>query len=311
MTNNHNAKYAFYYLLSLVSLIFTALSVGMIAFGIIDKSVADAWNYNSYNNLDSQLKFAISALFIAAPIYYFLSHLINRGLNKQELDLNSPLRRWLTYFIILVTSMIILGVFIGVINNFLSGELTSRFILKAATTLLIAAIIFSFYFYDIKRQEIKAKDLVIRFFAFGSAALVIVAFVSAWFLVTPPSVARAKRLDQNLVNNIYQLENAVNSYYSQYGKLPASLEEIKDSDIYLDSRTTVDPATKQAIEYRREEDNKFSFCAHFRLASDESDQNFAYPSVKKGHQAGYDCLKGQLWSKEESDQGAVQPILID
>lgn len=311
MLNNHNAKYAFYYLLSLAALIFTALSVGMIVFGIIDKSVADALNYNNFNSVDSQLKFAISALFIAAPIYYFLSRLINRGLSKKELDLESPLRRWLTYFIILVASMIILGVFIGVINNFLSGNLTLRFLLQLASVLLIAVIVFSFYFYDIKRKAIKPKDMVIRIFAFGSAALVIAAFVAAWFFVTPPQIARAKRLDQNLTNNIYQLENAVNSYYSQYGNLPATLDDLKNSDIYFDPKTAVDPETKQPIEYKLEGDNQFAFCATFRLASDSNDPNFNYAPGNKDHRAGYNCVNGQLWSKVDADRSGIKPILVD
>lgn len=309
MANTHNAKYAFYYLLSLAALIFTALSVGMIVFGIIDKSVADALNYNSYSNVDSQLKFAISALFIAAPIYYFLSRLINLGLKKKELDLDSPLRRWLTYFIILVASMIILGVFIGVINNFLSGNLTLRFLLQLASVLIIAVLVFSFYFYDIKRKEIKARDMVIRFFAFGSGALVLAAFVAAWFFVTPPQIARAKRLDQNLINNIYQLENAVNSYYSQYGNLPATLEDLKNSDLYFDPKSALDPETKKAIEYRLEGDKKFSFCAVFRLASDGGNAD-AYTPGNKDHKAGYDCVNGQLWSTVEAEKSGKQ-VLID
>ncbi len=297
---NHNAKYAFYYLLSLAALIFTALSVGMVVFGIIDKTVADALNYNNYSGVDGQLKFAISALFIAAPVYYFISRLINRGLHKKELNLDSPLRRWLTYFIILVSSVTILGVFIGVINNFLSGELTVRFILKAGTMLIIAASVFSFYFYDIKRKEIKTKDLFMRLFTYISAALVLAAFVAAWFFVESPQVARAKRLDLIVINNIYQLENAVNSYYSQYDRLPATLDEIKNSDIYLDPKSAVDPETKQGIEYKVSGDNKFSFCATFRAASDNADQSFAYGPGNKEHAAGYACVPGQLWTKAET-----------
>lgn len=301
--SSHNAKYAFYYLLSLAALIFTALSVGMIVFGIIDKTVADALNYNSYNSVDGQLKFAISALFIAGPTYYFLSRLLNRGLHKQELELASPLRRWLTYFIILVSSVIILGVFIGVINNFLSGELTVRFLLKAATMLLIAATVFSFYFYDIKRQAVKSKDIVMCLFAWISAALVVAAFVAAWFFVESPQVARAKRLDQIVVNNIYQLENAVNSYYATYERLPVSLEEIRDSaDIYFDAKSMVDPETKQVIVYQVEGEKKFSFCATFRAASSEEDEaNRPTGPGSKDHQAGYDCLEGQLWGKTEAE----------
>jgi hypothetical protein len=105
MNPKHIAKYTFYYLLSLVALIFVGISVGMIAFSIIDLNVFDPLSYPSYgNNIDSALKFAISAIFIAAPIYYFTLSLIARGLKKEEIERSSSIKRWLTYFIILVSS---------------------------------------------------------------------------------------------------------------------------------------------------------------------------------------------------------------
>ena len=130
MSNKQNAKYAFYYLLSLVALVFMALAVGMIAFSIIDKTLPDVLN-STNGNFDGTLRFAISALLIATPIFYFLFSLILRGLKKEEILKDSGVRRWLTYFTLLVSSLIILGVFISVINSFLAGDLTSQFILKA------------------------------------------------------------------------------------------------------------------------------------------------------------------------------------
>jgi hypothetical protein len=131
MNNKNNAKYAFYYLLSFVSLVFMALSVGMILFGIIDKTIIDA--IQRAVNANSQLKFAISSIIISAPIFYIISYLINQGLRRKELEKDSVLRRWLSYFILLASSLVVLGSFISVINVFLSGEITGRFILKAIT----------------------------------------------------------------------------------------------------------------------------------------------------------------------------------
>ncbi|MGE5426122.1 MAG: DUF5671 domain-containing protein [Bacillota bacterium] len=307
---NHNAKYAFYYLLSLAALIFTALSVQMIIFGIIDHTVVDA--VNLYGSVDRQLKFAISALFIAGPIYFYLTRLINLGLRKDELELESPLRRWLTYFIILVASVIILGVFVTVINNFLSGELTTRFILKAASMLIMAAAVFSYYFYDMKRTSAK-KDRVLRLFGWIAAALVLAVFVSAWFFVESPKLARAKRLDQIVMNYIYQLENSVNSYYTQYGRLPESLDEIKATpDIYFDPSAQKDPETGEAIVYRKEGEEKFSFCATFRVGSDEqTDNSRPYAPGNKVHGAGFNCIPGMLWGKDDSKDASTKAIPVN
>jgi len=299
MTNTQNAKYAFYYLLSLVALIFMALSVGMIIFSIIDKVIPDALNYSG-GNYDGQLKFAISAILIATPIYYLILNLIYRGLRKEEISKDSGIRRWLTYFTILVSSLIILGVFISTINNFLSGDLTSQFILKALTIFVEAAVVFSFYFYDIKRQDLIAKDKIVKIFLWASLALVVAAFIASWFFVESPKTARARRLDQAVVNNIYSLESAVNSYFDRYKKLPDNLEAIQaEKDISLSTNTLVDPETKSPIVYQKLGDKDFQFCATFRTDSTTINGSYpvSYPSDNKNnHAAGYQCLKGTLWA---------------
>lgn len=303
MDNKQNAKYAFYYLLSLVALVFMSLSVGMIAFSIIDKTIPDILN-NTVGAFDSQLKFAISALFIAAPIFYVVSSFIHKGLHKGELNKESGIRRWLTYFILLVSSLVVLGVFIGVINVFLGGEFTGRFILKALSVFIISGAVFAFYFYDIKRESPDKADKVVKIFFFSSLGLVVAAFVASWFFVESPQVARNRRIDQALINNIYSIESSVNSYYDKYHKLPDILDSVKnDGSIYTDPQAFIDPETKAPIIYNRVSDKDFELCATFRQDSsvdNGTNGRYAYPvstsSDNKNHRAGYQCLKGNLYS---------------
>ncbi len=311
MNNQHNAKYAFYYLLSLAALIFMALSVGMIVFGIVNKTVVDALALSNYNFYDSQMRFAISALFISAPIFYFFSSLISRGLKKGELEKDSAIRRWLNYFILLVSSVIILGVFIGIINNFLDGELTLRFVFKAIAMLIISGITFSFYYYDIKRTQPEKKDIIVRIYFFASLILVIAAFVAAWFFVEAPKEARNRRLDQIVVNNIYSLESAVNTYYEKNKKLPESIEELKaNKNYFLDVNTLIDPATKEAIVYNKLNDKGFEFCATFRTDSNTDSKGrtiaITYPGDNKSHRTGYQCLTGTLYAVEANPAEKVK-----
>lgn len=308
---NNNAKYAFYYLLSLVSLIFTALSVGMIAFGIISSTISDVLNAN--NSVSDQLKFAISALIIAAPIFFTMQHFINKGLRQGELDKDSGVRRWLTYFILLVSSVTMLGVFIGVINNFLAGEFTLSFILKAVSMLLISAAVFAFYLYDIKRTNVTDKSLVMRIFFFASLSVITAAFVASWFFIEAPSLTRAKRLDQSLVNNINALENAVNSYNDKYKKLPDNLEQIKDNpDIYLDLKSLVDPETGVPIVYQKTGDKKFQLCASFRTDNKNvtGKDNTSYSDPTKLHTTGYQCFNSDVWAADDKTTEA-KPVIAD
>ena len=296
--NKHKAKYAFYYLLSFTALIFMALSVGMVCFEIINKLVYDAISGGIFSS--GTLQFAISALIIATPIYYLISNLIIKGLRKEELDKDSGIRRWLTYFIILVSSLIILGVLISTITNFLSGEMTTQFILKALTVIIIAAAVFSYYFYDIKREDLVKHDKIVKIFFLASLVLVLAAFIAAWFFVESPKVARAKRLDQVVLNNIDNLESTVNTYYEKNKNLPATLEIIKNNpDFFINEKALKDPETGAMITYNKKSTTEFEFCATFRLSNKEQDPDQGpYYTVAAGrvHSAGRQCLKGNLYS---------------
>jgi len=161
---NNTAKFAFYYMLSLIALIFAALSAGMIIFQIINKNIVDVIVQRASDFSPHQLKFAISALIISAPIFYATTWQIYKNLFSGVFDKDSGVRRWLTYLVILVSSVVMLGWLIAIVNNFLDGELTVKFILKAATAIGIAAAIFTFYYYDIKRDKIAGKrDKIIQF----------------------------------------------------------------------------------------------------------------------------------------------------
>jgi len=304
MRGKNNPKYAFYYLLSLVALIFMAVSVGLVVFGIINRTVADVLATSGYSSFNSQFKFAISALLIATPVFYIVTNLIYRGLRREEISTDSDIRRWLTYFIIFVSSIIILGVFIGIINNFLSGELSTRFILKALAILVIAAAVFSFYFYDIKRTDVIKKDKVVKLFFFVSLAIVLSAFIAACFFVESPQKARNRRLDQIVVDNMYSLESVINTYYTRYGKLPADLDQLRaEKDLYFEERFILNPETQERIEYKLTGENNdgFELCAEFRTSSYENGESgIPYFSGNKNHDSGYQCLPGYLWAKEES-----------
>ena len=298
MNNKYDAKYVFYYLLSLEALVFTAFSVGMVIFSIINKTIPDALN-NYYGDVDGALKFAISALFIAAPIFYFVSSLITKGLRKGELEKESALRRWLTYFILLVSSLIILGVFISVINSFLSGELTSRFVLKALSVFVLSALPFAYYYYDIKRPNPEEPNKIVKIFFFGTMALVLIAFIAAWFFVESPKTARARLLDQKLMQNISNIEGTINTYYDRYKKLPENLELLAgDSTLYFEKKSLLDPETGAKIVYEIKSGRDYALCATFRLSTIKDDKtidnSYVNGSIGREHEAGYQCLKSSV-----------------
>lgn len=297
MTKNNSPKFAFWYLLSLVALVFVAFSVGASIFQLINKYIPDIAEQNYQFRVSMELlKFAISALIVATPLYFWMQSLIFKNLKSGELDKEVGVRKWLTYFILLVAAVVVLGYLIATINSLLDGEITTKFILKTLTVISIAAIIFSFYFYDIKREDVtKGADKTIKVYLFGSLVLILASLVFAFTIIESPKVARNRKIDQQLVNNFYNINGAVNNYYLANKKLPTNLEmllAIDDNALLGDN--LVNPNTKKNIEYKVVSDNQYDLCTDFLTDSSQE----PYRGEWK-HKVGYDCVTMTVYSPLE------------
>jgi hypothetical protein len=286
------AKFAFFYMLSLVALIFMALSSGMIIFQIINKLIADPINQFSGRFSTEALKFAISAIIIATPIYFLITRQIFKNLFSGELDENSGIRKWLTYFILLVSSVVMIGWFIATINSFLDGELTSKFILKSLTAIGIAAIVFSFYFYDIKREGVKEKkDKIIRLYFVASLVAVIAVFISSLFFVESPGETRDRKMDEKVLSQFNKIDGAVNQYFKIHEDLPENFKVLQGEFEYLVDKDFVNPFTNKTFDYNLKSTTTYELCDTF-LASNIEEETEDYREYKElwPHGAGYQCL---------------------
>lgn len=293
---NNSPKYAFLYLLSLFTLLFVAISVGMVIFQIINKYIFDALESYNFQYNQELLKFAISALIITAPIFFFTMRQIYKSLTSGVLSKDSGVRKWLSYFVLLVSAIVMIFWIITTVNQFLSGELGVKAGLKTLTVLAIAASIFSFYLYDIRRKEVvSVKDKVINIYFYVSLTVVIATFVFSLFIVESPTATRNRLLDEAILNNFSSVDSALNSYYAQYGKLPAVLDELSKVDKYLISSNLVDASTNKQFEYKIKGDKTYELCATFK-ASNKNQQSSTnkYLNERWPHDAGYQCVSQQI-----------------
>lgn len=296
MQQSNSAKFAFFYLLSLVALVFTSLATGIILFQIINKYVIDILSEFGGSFQPEALKFAISALIVACPIYYITMRQIHKSLFSGVLDKESGVRRWLTYFILLITLVIMIGWLIAVVNSFLEGELVLKFFLKALTALAINGIIFSFYLYDIKRKEVVShKDKIIKIYFYASLALILIVFTTALFLVESPREAKNRKLDYIVLDDFNEIDRAINQYMNEYEKLPSDLESLLSEYRYLDENNLQDPLSKEKYEYKIIEDNKYELCAIFRTSNLE-DEAYRYGGQKDRwpHDQGKQCISQKV-----------------
>lgn len=292
-----NAKFAFFYVLSLVTLVFTSLAVGMVIFQIINKKIIDLLSNAPGDFNQDILKFAISAIIIAAPIYFVMTWLINKNLLSGKLERGSGVRKWLTYFILLISAVVMISWLIGTINSFLNGELTLKFILKSLTSILISALIFSFYLYDIKREEVSKNNNIIRVYFYGSIAIAAIALIAAFFFIDSPLVVRDQKFDQAVINKFSQIDYAINAYYGENKKLPADLNALANggSTYYILAADIADPATGKAFDYNLKADNTYELCATFKTVNkDQANDKSVYVDTRWLHDSGYQCLKQRV-----------------
>ncbi len=294
---NNSAKFAFFYLLSLVALVFTSVAIGMIIFQIINKTVVDELSLAPGGFVQDALRFAISAIIIAGPIYFVMMWLVNKNLLTGKLDKESGIRKWLTYFIMLVSAVVMIGWLIATINSFLNGELTVKFILKSVTAILISALIFSFYLYDIRRGDVSRNNNIIRAYYYGSMAIALAALAASFFFIDSPQTVRQQKFDQTIINKFSQIDNAVNAYYGENKKLPADLNVLLNggSTYYIVENDVTDPTTGKMFDYKITAKDNYQLCTTFKTKNkSQANDKSVYVDTHWLHDSGYQCLKQRV-----------------
>ncbi len=305
MLKNNNAKFAFLYMFSLVALLFVALGTGQVLFQAINKFIADfvTPGLNSFNS--GSLKFAISALIIAIPLYYITMYFLEKNLQEGNLDKDSGIRRWLIYFILFVTSVVMIIWLMMTIGSYLDGELTTKFMLKALSAIVIAGIIFSYYFYDIRRDKVKGGDLVVRIYFIATLLITVGSLVFSFFFVESPREARARIHDMTIVSQFTEIDSAINTYFTKTKKVPENLAQTVQETPYLVLSNYKDPLTGKEYEYKKTSDTSYELCADFMTDNrDPKNQNGDYTySDRWPHATGYQCLKQNALDYNQVDNG--------
>lgn len=289
-SSNNNAKFAFFYLLSLVGLIFVSIGTGQAIFQVIHKLLPDPGIYRGAFN-SSSLTFAISALIISLPLYFLTVRYLSRCLREGSLDGNSPIRRWLTYLILFISAVVFIVWLMITISGLFDGELTLKFILKSLTVFVIAGLIFGYYFYDIRRSSFKKGNKVVLAYLIGGLVISIGSLILAFFFADSPKEARERKQDQAVLNSFMELDNAIVDYYLRYEKMPERLEEVLKTSTHLSSRTLRNPSTDQPFNYEVIDERSYELCAEFNRSNKEDSDEFGLNYADRWpHEEGYYCI---------------------
>ena len=230
-----------------------------LVFAMVNYAFPDALAYGYFG---SGARFATATLIIVFPLFVWLSRLITKSFARDAALRESPIRRWFVYITLFLASATLVTDLIVLLNTFLSGEITARFILKVAAVLVVAGLVFWHYLSEVRGTASAAKYNAA---VYSSSALVLIALVMSFVVFGSPATMRKQRADQTRVNDLQSIQWQVVSHWQQKGELPNDLSGLEDSISGYVAPT--DPETGAAYEYSATSDLSFTLCADFETKS--------------------------------------------
>lgn len=250
----------------LIALITSTVSLLNLLFGILDNTFPDVlsstYSAGYYPYAHEGLRGALSTLIIFFPIYIILERQWSK-ISKGTLSRwDGILRKWSLYLILFLSAITILIDLVVLVRYFVGGEITIRFILKVAATLIVAGLVGWHYLRSLYGVSKKAVSL-----AFTIAAIAIFFGTVVWgfIVIGGPASQRSLKLDQRRLDDLRNIQGDVISFWQQTGAMPETLTEL--SALYSGHRVPVDPEFQKGNVYEysliSKEDLKFELCATF------------------------------------------------
>ena len=273
---------AFLHLLLFASLATWATALGSLLFDFINIRFP---LMDGRPNVDfDSIRFGVAALVVAFPVFGLTLRRVKKDIAANPARGMDPVRRWLSYIALFVASIILVGDAIGTVMSFLNGELTVRFILKAA---VIASLAGGVTWWLLRELRGKSRTLRPAWYAVCLAVLATIA-TSLW-VTGGPLQARLEAQDEQRVRDLRAIYQSVNQYYQQQKRLPAALEDCNSSPgTFIAERN--DPVTRSPYEYAVTGADTFTLKASFNLPSrDDRGDGRSYTPRNSGfwkHEAG-------------------------
>lgn len=289
-------KDVFLHLFNIVTFYLSVIGFIMLYVQYVNVLFPDKLNYY-FTAVSDLVRIATSILFVAVPAYLLTTWLLGKDLvvtpEKRELKL----RKWLTYFTLFISAVTIIVDLMIFVYNFLNGELSTRFVLKVVVVLLVAAAVFGYYMWELKRKELVSK--VPKILAIILSVVALVSIVIGFFVVGTPIDQRNRRFDEQRVQELQMLQGQIVNFWTLKHNLPSDLSLLED-DI-SGFIVPMDPASKTAYEYKITGPLTFELCATFAISSQITDgigrgktSPVYYPNGSMGdnwnHEAGRTCF---------------------
>ncbi len=260
-TNQTTPKDFFLHLTATIVLYVSAISVINLSFSIINYAFPDVLAQYFYS---TSVAWPISMLIVLIPVLYVIEWLIKKDIATIPEKGNLWIRKWRTFLTLFLTGATLIGDIIVLINTYINGEISERFIYKFLAILLISGVIFAYYLLE----RINIKKNVQKILTWAGILIVLASIVGGFIIVGSPSKQRNIRIDNQRVGDLQNIQYQIVNYWQQKEKLPASLADLSDPI----SNTTIptDPESKKEYTYTVKSAKSFELCATFALKVEDT-----------------------------------------
>src|SRR3989344_2718257 len=144
-TKRTGPRDVFMHLLAIIFLYVCVISFSALLFGYINIYFPDVLQGDYGRYARTAIRWPLSILFIVFPFYVWLNTYLQRDLLKYPEKRELRVRKWLLHFTLFLATIVIIGDLVTLIYQFLSGGISTRFLLKVITILIIAGAVFLYY----------------------------------------------------------------------------------------------------------------------------------------------------------------------
>jgi hypothetical protein len=260
-------RYFFLSLGVLVTLVTTVTSFLNLAFETLDFKFPDALNsvyqygYSSFNYEGARM--AIATLIIFFPIFLVLVRYWRKTAEETLGRVDAGIRKWMIYLVLFLSAVAVAVDLVTLVKYFVSGEITTRFILKVAVTLVVALYVGMFFIFELKGKKKFWGFPMGTTSAIKSSVLVLALIIWSFFVIGTPGQQRAWRLDDRRVQDLQSMQSQVINYWQQKEALPEKVSDLSNPLSYYS--LPVDPEFEKGktYEYKKTSDLSFELCAIF------------------------------------------------
>ena len=254
----------------LITLITSVTSFINLVFATLDKQFPDVLNsaykygYSTYDY--ESIRTALATLVIFFPVFIIVSYFWKKFTLGEMGRADEIIKKWVIYIILFLSSVVLMVDLVALIRYFISGEITTRFILKVVVVLITALLVGKYYILELRKNKMFGLNIKSgRIFSSISIILVVVAIAYSFSVIGSPATQRLLRLDNRRVSDLQNIQYQVINYWQQKEKLPEKLSDL--SNPITGYSLPVDPEFEKgnAYEYAIKGDLDFELCATFAL----------------------------------------------